>query len=83
MAELWRVRCAFAVEVSEREEQRSLDEQISILKEYDFTVLPRSDRVLFNTKNVPNSNSTPAHKKCWIFNTQCAIEKRPGSADVI
>ena len=76
VAELWQVRCEFVAEVSEREEQRTLDEQITILKEYDFTVLPRSDRLLFDTKNVPDINSTPAHKKCWIFNTQCAIEKQ-------
>ena len=76
LAEMWRVRCAFAAEVSESEKKRSLDEQICILKEYDFTVLPRSDRLLFDSKNVPDITSTPAHKKCWIFNTQCAIEKQ-------
>ena len=53
IADLWRVRCEFVAEVLEREEQRTLDEQIALLSKYDFTVLPKSDRVIFDTKHVP------------------------------
>ena len=76
VADLWRVRCDFVAEVLAREEQRTLDEQINTLREFDFTVLPRSDKVLFDDKNIPNPNSTPAHKKCWIFNVQQAIDRQ-------
>ena len=63
-------------EIEERNEQRTLDEQIHTLSNCEYTVLPRSDRVLFEEKNVPKLNSTTAHKKCWVFNVTCAIDRQ-------
>ena len=54
---------------------QSLDMQISeVLKKYR-TKLPIADRNLFDEQHIPRPNSSPAHKKSWLFSIECAYEK--------
>ena len=58
-----------------RQENQTLDMQISDAISKDFSKLPIVDRRLFEENNTPKPNSSPAHKKCWLFSVECAYEK--------
>ena len=62
LAALWRTRCYYVEEKRIKNEQRTLEEQISLIRCYDISVLTRTDRFLFEEKAIPKFNSTPAHK---------------------
>ena len=76
IAELWRTRCYYVDRQLLREEEQSLDEQIAEALRKDFSHLPIIDRRLFKEQNIPKSNSSPAHKKFWLFSIECAKEKQ-------
>ena len=54
---------------------QSLDMQISEALKNDRSKLPITDRKLFDEHHIPKPNSSPAHKKCWLFSIACAYEK--------
>ena len=65
LAGLWRIRCDYVEETNLRLEQRTLDEP---MRKYDKFTLIQCDLFLFEEKHIPKHNSTPGHKKCWLFN---------------
>ena len=67
--------CQYVDKVRVRQENQTLDMQISDAISKDYSQLPIVDRRLFEEHNIPKLNSSPAHKKCWLFSVECAYEK--------
>lgn len=75
LAELWRTRCFYVDKQRLRQEMQSLDEKIAEARKRDYSNLPIVDRRLFEDQKIPDTNSSPDHKKFWLFSIECAYEK--------
>ena len=79
--ELWRTRGSYVDRQRLHQEEQSLYDQIAEALRRDFSHLPIIDRRLFEEENIPKHNSSPAHKKCWLFSVECAYEKQSYMTD--
>ena len=75
LKDLWRARFYYVAEIKIWNEQQTWDEQIVCMCQKDISKLPRIDRSLFDEKHIPTVNSTPYHKKFWLFKDSCAFKK--------
>lgn len=76
LAELLRARCYYLNEQRVREENWSLDKQLSDARTRDNSLLPGVDRRLFDEEHVTTDTSTPSYKKIYLFIVEFAFEKQ-------